>query len=112
MHDHPDLIATAISPDGSKQWRLLRRADGLHTYDEETLEEAVYMVEEDGSERDIVAPARWTRTVISGLFETSEAARTDALGALPWLCGVIAECEDRRQLTRDSAASCRTANHP
>ncbi len=85
MSDYLETVETAVSPDGSKRWRLLRRRDGFYTYEEETYEKAVYWVEEDGSEKDVAAPAYWKPTLFSGLFDSDEGARMDALGTLHWL---------------------------
>ncbi len=85
MSDEPHMVEATDSGDGFKHWRLLRRSHGLYFYEEKTLEEEVYLIEEDGSEGAVVADAYWTPTHVSGLFDTSEAARLDAVATLPWL---------------------------
>lgn len=85
MSDDPEVVEATASEDGFKQWRLLRRSHGLYFYEEMTLEEEVYLIEEDGSEGAVVADAYWTPTHVSGLFDTSEAAHVDATATLSWL---------------------------
>ena len=85
MSDDPQVVEATDSEDGFKQWRLLRRSHGLYFYEEKTLEEEVYLIEEDGSEGAVVADPYWTPTHVSGLFDISEAAREDAVATLPWL---------------------------
>ena len=85
MSDHQDAIQSATGADGRKRWRLLRRHDGLYLYEEETFEKEIYWVDEDGGERDIAAMSYWAPTHVSGLFDTIDQARADALGSLPWL---------------------------
>lgn len=83
MSDHQDAIQSATSGDGRKRWQLLRRHDGLYLYEEETFEEEIYWVDEHGGERDEAALSYWAPTHISGLFDTLDQARADALGSLP-----------------------------
>jgi len=93
MSDDPQVVEAADSRDGFKQWRLLRRSHGLYFYEEKTLEEEVHLIEEDGSEGAVVADAYWTATHVSGLFDTSEAARVDAVATLPWLRDAFGNAE-------------------
>lgn len=93
MSDHQDAIQSVRSADGSKRWHLLRRHDGLYLYEEETLKEEIYWVDEDGGERDVAAMSYWTPTHISGLFETIDQARADASGSLPWLRNIAIRSE-------------------
>lgn len=85
MSDNPEVVEAAESEDGSKRWQLLRRPNGLYAYEEKTLEKEVYWVDDDGGEREVAAAAYWAPTHVSGLFDTSDAARADAFGTLPWL---------------------------
>ena len=85
MSDDLQAVEATDSDGGLKQWRLLRRPHGLYFYEEKTLEEEVYLIEEDGSEGAVVAEAYWSPTHVSGLFDTRDAARIDALATLPWL---------------------------
>jgi hypothetical protein len=59
--------------------------DGLFQYREFTLDDEIYWVENDGSETDVAAPARWLPTSVSGFYDTIDVARRDALAVLPWL---------------------------
>ncbi len=79
MDAEPDVLETATSLDGTKRWHLLRRSDGLFAYDEDTF------FSEDLSEFGGGLEEYWTPTHFSGLFDTADAARNDALGQLPWL---------------------------
>lgn len=85
MSDDRQVIEAKECSDGLKQWRMLRRPHGFYSYEEETLEEEVYIIEEDGSEGAVVAEKYWASTHVSGLFDTIEAARADAIATLPWL---------------------------
>ena len=78
-------LERANSADADKRWRLLLRVDGLYSYEEESIEPALFWLDKDGGEREVAAPARWARTYVSGIFQSAEAARADALTALPWL---------------------------
>lgn len=85
MVNHFHAIETAESDDGCRRWQLLGRADGFFFYEEETFQQEVYWVDDDGGERDIAAESYWSCTHISGLFDTIESARKDAFGTLSWL---------------------------
>lgn len=75
-----DVILDAdTSADGTKRWELVRRRDGFFVYSEDSL--ASDDLREFGG--DIIE--YWSPTLFSGLFETAEEARADALGNLPWL---------------------------
>ena len=71
-------IESAISVDGTKRWKLIRRQDGFFVYFEDTF------VTEDLREFGGGMIEGWTPTHFSGLFDTAEAAKSDALGELPW----------------------------
>ena len=73
------VIEMAVSEDGKKRWHLLQRSDGFLTYNEDTF------FTEDLSDFDAGIMEYWTPTHFSGLFDTAEAARTDALVTLKWL---------------------------
>ncbi len=90
MSDDPTVVETAEGSDGLKQWRLLRRPHGLYLYEEMTLEQEVYLLDEDGNEGAVVADAYWTPTYVSGLFDSDEAAHQDAVATLPWLRSALA----------------------
>lgn len=90
MIDDPEVVEAADGNEEFKQWRLLRRSHGLYFYEEMTLTDEVYLLEEDGSERVTVAEAYWMATHVSGLYEMSEAARADAVATLPWLRTALA----------------------
>jgi hypothetical protein len=87
MSDHQEAIESATSCDGRKRWQLLRRRDGFYLYEEETFEEEIYWIDEDGGERDVAATSYWSPSYVSGLFDSNDRARADALGSLPWLRG-------------------------
>ncbi|WP_242154902.1 hypothetical protein [Sphingomonas sp. BAUL-RG-20F-R05-02] len=89
MDNLPEQIDVVLSPEGSKRWVLLRRPDGLHSYSEHSLEDAIYWVDEDGGERDVAAPERWTRTYQSGLFDSEDVARSNSFDRIPWLFAAI-----------------------
>lgn len=90
MSDNQIVIETAKGGDGSKQWTLLRRPHGFYLFEEMTLQDAIYLLDDDGNEGAVVAEAYWMPTHVSGLFESKEAAREDALTTLPWLRDAIA----------------------
>lgn len=85
MNEETGVLQTATSPDGLKRWHLVRRPDGLYSYDEDTFYKDEYWAGEDRSEHDVGVIEYWTPTHFSGLFDTLEAARADAVGSLPWL---------------------------
>jgi len=89
MGDDQTVIEAAEGGDGLKRWRLLCRPHGLYFYEEMTLENEVYRVDEDGNEGAVVAGAYWAPTHVSGLFDSSGAAREDAVATLPWLRGAL-----------------------
>jgi hypothetical protein len=89
MDDRSEQIDVVRSPEGSKWWVLIRRPDGLHSYFERTLEDAIYWVDEDGGERDVAAPERWITSYQSGLFDSEDVARSDSFDRLPWLFAAI-----------------------
>jgi hypothetical protein len=68
-----------VSVDGTKRWELIRRGDGFFIYSEDQF------FSEDLREFGAGIEEYRSPTHFSGLFETAEEARTDALGQLPWL---------------------------
>jgi hypothetical protein len=89
MDDPPEQIDVVLSPEGKNRWVLLRRRDGFYSYTEHSLENAIYWVDEDGGERDVAAPERWTQMYQSGLFDSEDVARSDSFDAIPWLFAAI-----------------------
>ncbi len=89
MEERSEQIDVVLNPEGSKRWVLLRRPDGLHSYSEHSLEDAIYWVDEDGGERDVAAPERWTPTYQSGLFDSEDVERSDSFDRIPWLFAAI-----------------------
>jgi hypothetical protein len=85
MSNDAEAIATAESGDGLRRWQLLRRPTGFYVYEESTLEEEIYSVDDDGNEGDVVAEAYWMPTHVSGLFATADEAKADAVATLGWL---------------------------
>lgn len=77
MTVEPMIVETATSKDDRKAWALERREDGLFVYSEMTL----FSVELGSGELE----EYWSPSHFSGLFDTAEAAKADALGTLPWL---------------------------
>lgn len=73
------IITADISPDGTKRWALVQRADGFFVYSEDTF------LTEDLREFGAGLLEYWSPTHFSGLFETEDEARADAAGNLPWL---------------------------
>ena len=78
MKDEPDVVETATSFDGWKRWHLSRRKDGFFTYEEESF------FREDLGEFGGLAEY-WNVTYSSGLFDTEDAARREALVHIAWL---------------------------
>ncbi|HEX8443878.1 MAG TPA: hypothetical protein VF631_09555 [Allosphingosinicella sp.] len=83
MDSEPDILETAASLDGTKRWHLLRRDDGFFVYDEDSF------FSEDLSDFGGGLMEYWTPTHFSGIFDTPEAARRDALGQIAWLREVL-----------------------
>ncbi len=79
MDPEPEVLETATSLDGTRRWHLLHRNDDFVVYDEDSF------FSEDLSEFGGGLMEYWTPTHTSGLFDTAEAARNDALGQLTWL---------------------------
>jgi hypothetical protein len=71
------ILQAAANAEGTKRWELVRRPDDLFTYSEDTYLD----LGEDGGG----VEGYWTRTHHGGLFNTSEAAKTNALETLLWL---------------------------
>ena len=87
MGDEPDIVDAAVSPDGLKRWKLLRRSDGLYRYEEFTFSTETYWTGEDCNEADAEVIEYWAPTQCSGLFDDPDTAREDAFGEIPWLHG-------------------------
>ena len=85
MSDDRTVVEAAKDGNGFKRWRLLLRPHGFFLFEEMTLQDEICYVDNDGNEGAIVAEAYWMPTHVSGLFESEEAAREDALATLPWL---------------------------
>jgi hypothetical protein len=73
------VIEAGVSIDGTKRWELIRRCDGFFVYSEDQF------FSEDLREFGAGIEEYWSPTHFSGLFETAEEVRADALGQLPWL---------------------------
>ena len=72
-------IEAAASADGKRRWRLIHREDGFFVYSEDSF------IFEDLTAFGAGIQEYWTPTHFSGLFDTAEEAKADALGQLPWL---------------------------
>ena len=80
MSGQDAIVEALTSVDGQKRWELVRRADGFFVHSEESL------FREDLSEFDAGwIEEYWTPTHSSGLFDTAEGAKADAVAQLPWL---------------------------
>jgi hypothetical protein len=75
----PVILEAATSIDGTKRWELVRREDGFFVYSEDSF------LSDDLREFGGGIEEYWSPTYFSGLFDTAEAAKVDALGTLPWL---------------------------
>lgn len=73
------VIEASVSGDGTKRWELMCRGDGFFVYSEDSF------FSEDLREFGADIEEYWSPTHFSGLFETAEEAKADALGQLPWL---------------------------
>jgi hypothetical protein len=87
MGDEPDIVDAAVSLDGLKRWRLLRRSDGLYAYEEFTFSVERYWTGEERNEADAEVIEYWASTYCSGLFDDPNVAWNDAFGEIPWLHG-------------------------
>jgi hypothetical protein len=72
-------LETAASDNGACRWVLRRRSDGRFDYTEHQFVD----FRPDGLE------GYWTQSYTSGIFETAQAARDDALDAISWLPGQL-----------------------
>lgn len=79
MTTERETIEAATSADGTRRWVLVRRGDGFFVYSEDTF------FSEDLREFGAGIQEYWSPTHFSGLFNTAEEAKVDALGQLPWL---------------------------
>jgi hypothetical protein len=75
-----DVLESAVSIDAACRWVLHRRADGRFDY-------AEYRYVDLRPDGDV--DGYWTENYTSGLFETAQAARDDALKAISWLPGQL-----------------------
>jgi hypothetical protein len=73
-------VETAASMDAACRWVLRERADGRFDYAEYRYVDLRPNGQVEGF---------WERSYTSGLFETAQAARDDALEAIPWLPGQL-----------------------
>jgi hypothetical protein len=80
MIDYDNIVETASSTDASCRWYLRQRKDGLFSYQE-------YRYSKAGPDWDV--EGYWGLSYTSGLFDTAQAARADALDALSWLPGQL-----------------------
>lgn len=80
MTDDNKILETASSIDGACRWVLHQRADGWFDYAEYSYVD----LRPDGQ-----VEGYWTRSHTSGLFDTAQAARADALDTIPWLPGQL-----------------------
>jgi hypothetical protein len=74
------ILETAVSIDGACRWVLRHRPDGRFDYTEYSYED----LRPDGH-----VEGFWKRSYASGIFETAEAARGDALDPIAWLPGQL-----------------------
>ena len=93
MRKDPSAIEAMESADGCKRWRLMRGSHGLYSYEEETLSEEIYDLDESGNAGQVIAESYWEPTFVSGLYSSACAARADALSTLPWLKGITVDPE-------------------
>ena len=73
-------LEIAASDDGACRWVLRHRLDGRFDYTEHRFVD----LRPDGQ-----VEGYWKRSYTSGIFETSRAARDDALEAIAWLPGQL-----------------------
>ena len=73
------IVEAATSVDGMRRWRLVHRTDGFFVYSEDSF------IAEDLTEFGAGIQEYWTPTHFSGLFDTAEEAKADALEQLLWL---------------------------
>ena|SRR5215472_1981447 len=72
-------MEAASSLDGKKRWAVVQRPDGFFVYSEETF------LTEDETQFGGGIYDYWSPTHVSGLFDTLESAKADAMGQFPWL---------------------------
>ncbi len=86
VNAHPPHVAnhqtleTASSADAARRWVLRHRVDGHF----EHVEYSYVDLSQDGQ-----VEGYWKRSYTSGLFDTAEAARADALDTISWLPGQL-----------------------
>jgi hypothetical protein len=73
-------LETAASEDGACRWVLRHRSDGRFDYTEHQFVD----LRPDGQ-----IESYWTQIYTSGIFETAQAARDDALDSIYWLSGKL-----------------------
>jgi len=80
MASDGEIVETASSADAACRWVLRRRTDAHFEY-----EEFRYVdLRPDGQ-----VEGYWKRSYTSGLFDTAEAARANALERISWLPGQL-----------------------
>jgi hypothetical protein len=80
MTDEGRILETAASIDAERRWTLRERADGRFHY----IEFMYVDLRPDGA-----VEGYWMQSYTSGLFESAQAARDDALEAIDWLPGQL-----------------------
>jgi hypothetical protein len=80
MTSKDQTLETASSADAASRWVLRHRADGHFDYEEYRYVD----LRPDGQ-----VEGYWERSYKSGLFETAQAARADALETISWLPGQL-----------------------
>lgn len=75
-----DDVETASSLDAARRWVLRHRPDGRFDYAEYRYVD----LRPDGQ-----VEGYWECSLKSGIFETTQAARADALDTIPWLPGQL-----------------------
>lgn len=80
MSGDSEIVETASSIGATSRWALHHRTDGRFDYAEYRYVD----LRPDGQ-----VEGYWERSYTSGLFDTAQAARADALETIPWLPGQI-----------------------
>jgi hypothetical protein len=79
MGERRETIEALTSADGKKRCDIVQRPDGFFVYIEETF------FTEDEREFGGGIYDYWSPTYFSGLFDSAESAKADAVGQFPWL---------------------------
>ena len=80
MDFEPETLETASSVDAACRWVLRQRPDGRFEYEEYRFVD----LRPDGQ-----VEGYWERSYASGLFDTAQAARANALDTISWLPGQL-----------------------